>query len=196
LKIQKDESEESDELKIQKDESEESDLKGQEIKELYPANDSNAEVLSLIITCYGPFDYDSYDQLFLKHKQEVPDGIVTVYRCTPYYLQILHKRLEFNEKSTNEIDIIEKIVKEIKELDPENVLINLECCDYFEDGISQELFNFFKFSLDRGYMLMFSDFSMIGLINSWKSDLLGPCPFVQLSTCNGSLNLNLRTTSA
>merc|ERR1719356_514698 len=39
--------------------------------------------------------------------------------------------------------------------------------------------SFIKCLLDRGHMVMFSDFSLKALINDWKEDLLGPNPFVK-----------------
>jgi len=169
-----------------------------EIRELNPGQDPNAEVLSLIVTCH---DGSSYDGLFNEEKQEVPEGIVTVYTSDPSFLLTIHHRLEEefkenpdeNRKSDNEV--LEKIVKEIKDLDPENVLFNLECSSGFQEGFSKELYPFFKFCLDRGFMLMFSDFAMKGLIKTWNESLLGPCPFVTLMTCSGSINLKFEPNS-
>jgi len=91
--------------------------------------------------------------------------------------------------------ILEKIVKEIKDLDPENVLFNLECCSGFQDGFHRDLYMFFKFCLDRGYMLMFSDFAMKGLLKTWNKKLLGPCPFVNLKTCDDLIDLKFEPNS-
>jgi len=77
----------------------------------------------------------------------------------------------------------------MKELDPENILFNWECCSGLEGGINQSNYPFMKFCLDRGYMIMFSDFAMKGLIKSWDESSLGPCPFRNISSCSGSINL-------
>jgi len=41
--------------------------------------------------------------------------------------------------------------------------------------------NVTKYLLDRGHMVMFSDFSLKALIKDWKEDALGPNPFVKTS---------------
>lgn len=35
--------------------------------------------------------------------------------------------------------------------------------------------------IDRGHMVMFSDFSLKALINNWDNKMLGPNPFVAVS---------------
>jgi len=129
----------------------------------------------------------SYDKLFNHEKQEVPDGIVTVYVASPTYYSVIQKRLE--EDKPSEDKVLEKVVKEIKELDPENVLFNWECSSGFQSGFPGETIKVIKFLLDRGYMLMFSDFAMKGLIGTWDEALLGPCPFLNMSSCSGMINL-------
>jgi len=42
---------------------------------------------------------------------------------------------------------------------------------------------------DRGHMVMFSDFSLKALIHDWREDLLGPHPFVKVTTLGQSFSL-------
>jgi len=156
----------------------------EKLHELYPEQDKNTEVLSLIITCASG---SSYDRLFEEEKQEVPDGIVTVYVADPQYFPTIQKRLEEDKPSDD--PVLEKVVKEIKELDPENVLFNWECSSGLEGGLPRQTMQVMKFLLDRGYMCMFSDFAMKGLIKSWDESLLGPRPFKNVGSCNGLINL-------
>lgn len=40
---------------------------------------------------------------------------------------------------------------------------------------------FLQYILGKGYMAMFSDFSLKALIAEWDSNILGPNPFVKVS---------------
>lgn len=49
--------------------------------------------------------------------------------------------------------------------------------------------NLVKCLLDRGHMVMFSDFSLKALIQDWQEDLLGPNPFVKSTEFGGKFKL-------
>ena len=60
-------------------------------------------------------------------------------------------------------------------------MFNWECSSgyggqNFPEG-SNHLFTFLKIILDRGYMAMFSDFSLKALINTWDEGKIGPNAF-------------------
>ncbi len=71
----------------------------------------------------------------------------------------------------------------IGKLHSDCVVFNWECCgmyasECFAEG-KDHVFKFLKIILDKGHMAMFSDFSLKALIKDWKSDVLGPNPFVK-----------------
>lgn len=77
------------------------------------------------------------------------------------------------------------MVNHIKGLDPDCVVFNWECSSgysskNFEQG-KDHVMKFAKKMIDRGHMVMFSDFSLKALINNWDSHILGPNPFVNVS---------------
>jgi len=43
-----------------------------------------------------------------------------------------------------------------------------------------------KFFVDKGFFLMFSDFSLKALIKQWQENIMGPNPFVKI----GKKNIN------
>ena len=76
-------------------------------------------------------------------------------------------------------------MEHIKKIHPDCVVFNWECCgsysgQSFIEG-KDKVFKFLKIVLDKGHMVMFSDFSLKALINDWDSSLLGPNPFVKTS---------------
>ncbi len=76
-------------------------------------------------------------------------------------------------------------MEHIKKIHPDCVVFNWECCgsysgQSFIEG-KDKVFKFLKIVLDKGHMVMFSDFSLKALINDWDSNLLGPNPFVKTS---------------
>merc|ERR1711920_648870 len=59
--------------------------------------------------------------------------------------------------------------------------------DRFDD--SSVVMELVKNLLDRGHMVMFSDFSLKALIKHWKEDQLGPNPFVKTGEFNTNFQL-------
>jgi hypothetical protein len=43
--------------------------------------------------------------------------------------------------------------------------------------------------LNRGHMLMFSDFSLKALVSEWNVSLLGPNPFIKVNEFTGNVVL-------
>lgn len=73
----------------------------------------------------------------------------------------------------------------IKQVDPDCVVFNWECSSgyssqAFGEG-SSNVFGLAKMMVDRGHMVMFSDFSLKALIAQWDQKLMGPNPFVKVS---------------
>lgn len=46
--------------------------------------------------------------------------------------------------------------------------------------------------LDKGHMVMFSDFSLKALIKNWDSKLLGPNPFVKTGQTSSAFELRFK----
>jgi hypothetical protein len=83
-------------------------------------------------------------------------------------------------------------VADIQAVQADSVVFNWECCsgcssDHLE--CSAEVMKLVKHLLDRGHMVMFSDFSLKALIQHWKEELLGPNPFVKVSEFGGKFQL-------
>eukprot|EP00927_Polykrikos_kofoidii_P062165 TRINITY_DN56987_c0_g1_i1.p1 TRINITY_DN56987_c0_g1~~TRINITY_DN56987_c0_g1_i1.p1 ORF type:complete len:551 (-),score=78.29 TRINITY_DN56987_c0_g1_i1:59-1711(-) len=147
----------------------------------------------------------SYDRIF----QDVPQlgeggTAVVTYTATFSDLEKIKRRLERGAGSrrfpaAEEADgDLEQLAQDMGEVDKESVLFNWECCS----GCSGHHPNVGTFGratavtmqltrllLDRGHMVMFSDFSLKALIQEWDEALLGPNPFEQLGTCMGRLKL-------
>lgn len=85
----------------------------------------------------------------------------------------------------------------VGKVDPDCVVLNWECCGgyfskTFPEGVNK-LFYFLKKVIDRGHMAMFSDFSLMALVNEWKDKYeLGPNPFVQTSHHTGDFIIKFK----
>lgn len=93
---------------------------------------------------------------------------VQVYSCDSLYLSFLSEAFNGNPKD----DVAIRLMKSIKEVDPDCVVFNWECCggysgENFPEG-DEKLFAFLKKMIQRGHMCMFSDFSLKALVQQWK----------------------------
>lgn len=96
----------------------------------------------------------------------------------------------FNKDSKNEVII--QLVKEIQELDVDCTVFNWECCsNYIGESFrnNEMMWKFIGFMLERGHMLMFSDFSLKALIEQWNAEVLGPNPFLKVQEYTGNVVL-------
>lgn len=88
--------------------------------------------------------------------------------------------------------IVTRIVKQIQSIDPDCTIFNWECCSAEEskmfplDGSTQKAI---KALLDKGHMVMFSDWSLKALIKNWDEKSLGLNPFIHVKDYSGSLKL-------
>ena len=91
-------------------------------------------------------------------------------------------------------DVARKMMASVKEVDPDCVVLNWECCGgyankEFGEG-ADKLFYFLKKVIDRGHMAMFSDFSLKALVKNWKDKYeLGPNPFVETGGHTGNFQV-------
>lgn len=86
------------------------------------------------------------------------------------------------------------MVHHIKELDADCAVFNWECSsgymsENFPEG-KDRLFDFIKFVIDRGHMVMFSDFSLKSLIQQWDTAKLGPNPFKKIGETSAPFELS------
>jgi len=70
------------------------------------------------------------------------------------------------------------------ELDPDCTVFNWECSSGYSTGIfpegAENVLKLVSYLLNKGHMVMFSDFSLKALIPNWNAKILGPNPFVRL----------------
>ena len=88
-----------------------------------------------------------------------------------------------------------EIVNYTKEVDPDCVVFNWECssgymCEHFTEKV--ELVEFLGLLLSKGFMTMFSDFSLKALINDWDQSVLGKNPFKRTGEITGTTTLKFR----
>ncbi len=88
---------------------------------------------------------------------------------------------------------IQQVMEEISYVEPSSVLFNFECCNFcprpeFRE-MRTEIMEFVSVLMDRGYMAMFSDFSLKSLIADWDTTLLGPNPFHHIGACEDHIEL-------
>lgn len=58
---------------------------------------------------------------------------------------------------------------------------------HFKDKVS--VHTLLKHCIDKGYYMMFADFSVKAIINDWDQSVLGPLPFVKMGECSKNINL-------
>lgn len=155
-------------------------------------------VLAVVVTISGS---SSYDPLFTKYPQVMEGGVIRVYACdysaVPVLCRYLTKDDAVREKlpSTSDtavLGVIDELMAHIAEVDKEAVVFNFECCGSCSDSgfpNNNEVQQFARTIVDNGFMVMFSDFSLKGLIGSWDAKLLGPCPIVKVGELQSSFEL-------
>ena len=133
----------------------------------------------------------SYDHLFSSMEQKAEEGTqVLVYSCNSNSVSAILNG--FNNETDDQT--VKDMIGYIRELDSDCVVFNWECCsgysgEMFQEG-KQVVFDFVAQMLQRGYMLMFSDFSLKALINEWNTKVLGPNPFKKVSEFGGDFKLS------
>lgn len=90
-----------------------------------------------------------------------------MYACQSSYIKDLNQA--FNGDPAKDID--KKMMKDISSVDPDCVVINWECSSSYSDspfpeGV-HEVESLVAYSMKKGFMAMFSDFSLKALIASW-----------------------------
>jgi len=177
-------------------------------KKLFGQDKEDKTLGGIILTlCDG----SSYDPIFKEMSQSDDDGtVVAVYAVAMRSAEELGKAIE--EGHTVKPELAE-LLKDLQAVPKEKVVFNWECCSGcseagFPHGFAMQYpaqrapsfvklhqekaatnVKLAKLALDRGYMVMFADFSLKALIASWSEELLGPNPFRQLGVTQGRLRL-------
>jgi len=136
-------------------------------------------------------DSGSYDKMFTEVAQEGPEGTrVSVYQTSSSNLKPLLMGLR--GEPLTELDetlrgMVEQVVADINIVDNDCVVFNWECCGGvsevgFTAGSKVAALEMISYLIQRGCMVMCSDFSLKALIKDWDPALLGPNPFVQIGT--------------
>jgi hypothetical protein len=151
------------------------------------------ELVGVIVTiCDG----SSYDPLFSQVPQLAGEGRrVATYAASPGSLSHIFNELSGNPAQSRSSDLhrnLRHLLLDIQTVQPDSVVFNWECCS----GCNEEHFNercivisLVKCLLDRGHMVMFSDFSLKALIKDWREELLGPNPLVKTGTFSNQFKL-------
>jgi hypothetical protein len=162
----------------------------------HPGQQPSAEsvLVGVIITIS---DGTSYDPLFSQVPQRAGENQrVATYRASVASLQHMINALSGNTPPvplpTSLHRNLRRMAADIREVQPDSVVFNWECCagcgnNQFHDA--SIVMNLVKHLLDRGHMVMFSDFSLKALITEWKENLLGPNPFLRVSEFEGTFQL-------
>merc|ERR1712224_1156939 len=142
----------------------------------------------------------SFDQLFKVVPQFAGEGKrVATYQASASSLPFIAAELNGSpmQRSTPLHQKLRRLLSDINTVPPDCVVFNWECCSNCceagfprlangEDGMVIDLV---KTLLDKGFMVMFSDFSLKSLIADWREDVLGPNPFVRVSSFDSSFKL-------
>jgi len=122
-----------------------------------------------------------------------------VYKITPECENYILNRFEektIDDIPENDLDLLNELFDDITLVEPDSVVLNYECCHSCRDGSSYKFpnpnitFRLTKFMIDRSSMVMFTHFSIMSLVNSWDSTLLGTAPFVSIGNGSGNLVLH------
>eukprot|EP00727_Mastigamoeba_balamuthi_P001548 m51a1_g11390 hypothetical protein (421) ;mRNA; r:20767-22080 len=157
-----------------------------------PEAESAKPLSAVVVTvCCG----SSYDPLFTQKPQEAPDGKVHVWAASCRGLAGICAALRGRELPR---DLGELPAARIRELLDDtrapnvDVVFNFECCSDFGDGgfgAGSCALELTAEALGRGWLVMFSDFSLKALIGAWDEHLLGPRPFVKAGEFSQSFKL-------
>jgi hypothetical protein len=140
---------------------------------------------------------NSYDPLFSQVPQLAGEGQrVATYQISASALPHIYCELSgtpVQEGRSGELHRnLRHLMVDIDAVQSDSVVFNWECCAGcsdrgFED--SPMVLGLVKKVLDRGHMVMFSDFSLKALIRDWKEGLLGPHPFLKVTEFHSSFKL-------
>jgi len=164
------------------------------IRAIHCAPRENEMLVAVVVSiCSG----SSYDPLFSQVPQLAGEGQrVATYAVSesslPFIAGAFNGQTLPGRLPTDVHRSLRHILADISSVQPDSVVFNWECCS----GCCGEHFHsraivmsLVKRLLDRGHMVMFSDFSLKALIREWSQDHLGPNPFVKTAVVNNAFML-------
>ena len=161
-----------------------------------PAASQQETLGALIVTIT---EGSSYDPIFQQVEQTDDQGTcVATYLVSLSGLQRLVAALESGRAEAGAPGDFQELVENLQTVPADKVVFNWECCSSCSEkgftalgGVGDDpALKLAKVALERGYMVMFSDFSLKALISSWNSEYFGPKPFLQTGVCTGQVQLN------
>jgi len=154
------------------------------------------ELAAVVVTvCNG----SSYDDVFRRVAQQGVEGTyVATYQVSGSLaplLEALRAEAPAAEGAGLPRDL-HQLLEDMRSVEPYSVVFNWECCSACSDesfGGQQEtetVMDMMRVLLQRGHMVMCSDFSLKALIKQWSTRHLGPNPFVKLGEFGGGMHLH------
>lgn len=155
------------------------------------AGEETAVLAAVVVTIR---DGCSYDMMFEQIPQQGPEGTrVDTFVVSPESLAGLLLAMRGGPAVAAEGEDFRELLASINAVDPASVVFNWECCS----GCSGEQFRdarvvmaLMQHLLDKGHMVMCSDFSLKALIKQWSEPHLGPNPFVKIGEFSGQFFLH------
>eukprot|EP00484_Ammonia_sp_Unknown_P024491 CAMPEP_0197024670 /NCGR_PEP_ID=MMETSP1384-20130603/5180_1 /TAXON_ID=29189 /ORGANISM="Ammonia sp." /LENGTH=525 /DNA_ID=CAMNT_0042453091 /DNA_START=45 /DNA_END=1619 /DNA_ORIENTATION=- len=169
------------------------------------ANVKDASKLKLAALIITICDGSTYDSLFSTVKQDAGEGSrVSVYQCGSTSIDDLIKCLEASDTDDSQVasrkDDLKLLLADLSDIeDPSCVAINYECCSGCNDaGFSnmdnKRVIEQLIFFLSKGYLVMYSDFSLKAILTSWNDagneTKLGPNPLVRTGQYSATVKLH------
>jgi len=147
------------------------------------------ELVAVVLTSAAS---TSYDDLFKALPQQPGEGKrVAVYQMHNESVGFLCATL--TSQASGATGDVAQMFADVASIDADSFVVNFECCGgcsdrgFSDNARTQEAV---KMLLDRGHMVMCSDFSLKALIGSWNDSLLGPNPFKTLGDFGGHFELS------
>lgn len=166
-----------------------------EIRRLRSSAESGRDDLKLsavvVTVCYA----NSYDQLFQHVPQQGIEGTyVATYEVVGSVEPVLNA-LRGDRSSLEARGDLGQLIQDIGKVEPSAVVFNWECCAgcstecFCSENETKAALQIIPLLLQRGHMVMCSDFSLKALIRQWSTEQLGPNPFVKIGEFSGSMRL-------
>merc|ERR1711998_371526 len=144
-------------------------------------------------------DGSSYDAMFTTIAQEGEAGTcVSVFSTSSSSLKSILRALNGEAPLQSDSRKLKKMVKQLMAdidlVDNDCVVFNWECCDGcgddgFPSDSKQDVMELIACVIERGSMVMCSDFSLKALIADWAPDMLGPNPFLNVGSFSNRFKL-------
>jgi len=149
---------------------------------------SSDEIVAVIVTISSS---QSYDALFRAIPQLSPEGIVAVYAMDQKFIPKFLSHWSGEQSPAPEEgelgDTLKELLAHLEEAEAGSIVFNWECCGgCSEKGFTEPLsVALMAQAIERGHMVMCSDFAVKALLSQWDEALLGPNPFITTGETTG-----------